>query len=139
MPKILESEAHDAYDYLRVQDDFPDMRCWLCGVDMRTQMRRPAWWNAPWLLHRSHAVSSPRREDRRAIVLLCPACHGLHHGTIYPQLRHIPKPTTAELLWLKLTIDGVWYDRPWLQRHFCGKLPSARRPRSIFSEIVLVR
>jgi hypothetical protein len=135
MPKILETDAIEAYDCDRMMEDFPDGRCWLCGVDV--SRRRPSWWNAPWGLERAHILGSyraARQHERRAISLLCSACHGLHHHTIYPQLRHVPAPTTAELLWLKSTIDPDWYDRPWLQRHFCGKLPSARKPRSIFRE-----
>lgn len=122
------SASEAAYEYAIIMDDFPAMRCWCCG---RSGDRRgmPDWWGGIWILHRAHIVNKPRVKDRRAIVLLCPICHGLHHGERYPQLPNAKRPTLEELLWLKRTCDPRWYDRAWLQRHSVRKLPRARRPR----------
>ena len=84
---------------------------------------RPEWWCAPWFLHRAHIVSQPRREDRRAIILLCPVCHGIQHGERYPQVVGWDKIAVAELLWLKQQRDPQWFDLEWLQRHSVRRLP----------------
>lgn len=119
----------EAYEYRNVLLDFPAMRCWYCERDMGPANVRPSWWAGPWFLHRAHIVNHPRADDRRAITLLCPICHGLHHGERYPQLPDAKRPTLEELLWLKRTKDPQWYDRAWLQRHSIRKLPRARRPK----------
>ena len=108
--------------------------CWLCG---RSQLDQPVGWYAPWLLERSHIVSSPRREDARAVVLLCSLCHRLSHGidVRIPGEVLLPGATVSEMLWLKRRFDASRYDRGWLQLHCVGRLPRAVRPKlSVLSE-----
>lgn len=125
-----DAEALLAYDRRQMILEHGD-RCWYCGRRCGDwQSDKPAWWHGPWTLHRAHVASHPRRADRRAVVLLCPICHGLTHGDRYPQLPDAVAPTLAELLWLKRTRDPGWYDRAWLQRHSTRLLPRAKKPKA---------
>jgi len=112
------------YDTIRLE--FPPV-CWACG---RSDRDRPSWWNAPWLIERSHIVNKPRAEDRRAVVLLCSLCHRIQHGETFYNLRDAPVVplTVANMLWLKRQHDPAFYDRQWLEAHTVGKLPRAKRP-----------
>jgi len=101
--------------------------CWFCG---RGKSEEPAGWFGPWLIERAHIVNNPRREDVRAVILLCSLCHRAQHGQVIvlgePCIAH---PLTLEnMLWLKRAHDPDNYDREYLQRHYIGALPYAKRP-----------
>lgn len=115
----------DAYGTM-VQEFWPAC-CWLDGASDALG-GKPCWWNAPWLIHRAHIVSSPRVCDRRAVVLLCPVCHGLHHNERYRMLPEAARPTLENLLWLKQQWDPEWFDLEWLQRHSVRRLPEPEMP-----------
>lgn len=95
--------------------------CWACGRGERCQ---PPWWGAPWFLHRHHIVRSPRVQDRRAVILLCPICHGRIHGDRYPQAPGVGVSLPGQL-WLKRTHDPQFYDRKFLAALHIGRLPRA--------------
>jgi len=96
--------------------------CWLCGAGPRDQ---PRWWHAPWIIERAHIVAAPRREDIRAIILLCSLCHRLEHGQeINGQ---VLKLTLAHKLWLKLHRHPEAYDRKFLRANSHTSLPRAAR------------
>ena len=96
--------------------------CWRCG---RTPLDRPAWWNAPWVMHRAHICHSPRVEDRRVVAILCPVCHSLQHGHIFNRLPDAQPLSIAELLGLKRKHDLAFYDRAFMQKYSIGRLPRA--------------
>jgi len=99
--------------------------CWICGRDER---QSPEWWYAPWMVHRAHVVNKPRVADRRAVVLLCPVCHGVAHGQRFAAAPELPEIGLSNLLWAKLKRDFRYYDRPFLARHTIGRLPIADPP-----------
>lgn len=105
------------YDEMRL--DFSD-DCWACGSSAQ-----PAFWYAPWFLHRAHIVNQPRLKDRRCVVLICPLCHSIEHGG-----RHLeaetPPLTTENLLWLKKEHDPEFYDLELLQECSVRKLPKPK-------------
>lgn len=85
-------------------------RCWRCG---RTANQRPPWYHAPWFLHRHHIVSKPRKNDRRAVVVLCPACHDRQHlGPCSADPRE--ELTLDGMLWMKHTHDADFFDPEFL-------------------------
>lgn len=96
--------------------------CWLCGARPREQ---PRWWHAPWLIERAHIVAAPRRQDRRAVILLCSLCHRLEHGQEIDG--RVLQLTLAHKLWLKLHRDPSNYDRKFLRANSHTNLPRAER------------
>lgn len=116
------SSDRERYDRFTTEA-FPPW-CWGCGRGERCQ---PAWWAAPWFLHRHHIVKHPRVKDRRAVILLCPICHGRIHGERYPQEPGAPLTLPAQL-WLKRTHDPEHYDRAFLRALHIGRLPNAHAP-----------
>ena len=117
---------HPPQDYVRFVYTHKHQCCWACGRTERWN-HQPQFWYAPWFLHRAHVVSITRVEDVRAVVILCPLCHGMAHGNHYVEFAHVPRLTTANLLWLKLKYDPTRYDRTFLQRYCLGKLPRAQQ------------
>ena len=116
----------DAYKFFAIHE-LP--WCWACGRGDSDQPREKTDgfdWNAPWLLHRAHIVNKPRVEDSRAVVLLCPLCHDLSHGRLFPQIA-LPALGLEQMLWLKLVRDRSRYDREFLAKHCIGKLPEPQR------------
>jgi len=93
--------------------------CWACGKGERD---KPSDWHAPWFPHRAHIVHNPRKKDRRAVILLCPLCHGTEHGNKYPG-HDLPKLTVDNMLWLKESYDGEFYDRDFCEQNTIGILP----------------
>lgn len=102
--------------------------CWACGRGIHD---RPEWWHAPWIIHRAHLVNKPRAKDVRAVVLLCPVCHGLSHGERYADC-DLPALELHHLLWIKLNRDRVYYDRKFLQRHAVRLLPKVKPPPQVY-------
>lgn len=106
--------------------------CWACH---RTRAERPERWNAPWLMHRAHIVSSPRREDRRAVIMLCPVCHTRSHGELLAGFEDVPQLSTGHMLSIKREADRAWYDAEFLGRCCVGRLPEPERlPRWFLDE-----
>lgn len=103
--------------------------CWLCGRD---QWQRPEWWHAPWMLHRSHIVRSPRIEDPRAVVIQCPVCHDVFHGKRFAAEPNLPPITIGNLLWLKERFQPELFDRTFLQRYSVQRLPRASAPPAVY-------
>ena len=96
--------------------------CWRCG---RTARDRPAHWFAAFGLERAHIdeCNHPRRQDVRAVLVLCSVCHCLQHGHRFrwdttgggrfPLCT--PEPLTlAEQLAIKKLVDPEHYDRAFL-------------------------
>ena len=108
-------------EYVDMRRNTQHFYCWLCG---RRESDRPSWWGAQWLIERAHIVNKPRALDRRAVVLLCSACHRRQHGDrIAGDHEGIPVLALPELMLLKLLADGEWYDEDFLQKHVVGLLP----------------
>lgn len=111
--------------------DHPQPWCWACGRGAAIE-HQPVGWYAPWIVERAHIARHPRREDRRAVVLLCPLCHkgGNHaerivvNGTRYDR----PRLELVHLLWLKLHFDRAFYDKQFLKLNSIRELPIARKP-----------
>lgn len=101
--------------------------CWFCG---RGRHESPAGWYGPWLIERAHIVSSPRREDVRAVILLCSLCHRTQHGQVIVTAEPIETQllTLPEMLWLKRVSDQPNYDREFLEANHNGRLPYAKMP-----------
>lgn len=118
-----DSVKEEYRNYL-IESDFS--WCFWCG---RGILHRPASWHTPWLIERSHIVSNPRAEDRRAVILLCTMCHMVQHGhqLVLPGCTVI-KPDINNMLWLKRRFDPAYYDRAFLKRHIIGCLPFSRTP-----------
>ena len=114
----------DEYKNFLMQADHP--WCWWCGRGVESM---PSGWFGPWLIERAHIVNNPRREDARAIVLLCSACHRVQHGEqlVVPGSEFL-FPTLSNMLWLKRHHDPRRYDRQFLQWNTIRRLPRARRP-----------
>jgi hypothetical protein len=111
-----------AYDRMLQDTDKP--WCWACGRDARD---RPDWWGGIWMLHRHHIVRPRRRRDRRAVILLCPVCHGRCHGERYANEPGAAVSLSGQL-WLKRQMDPEFYDRAFLRAHKLGRLPPAHEP-----------
>ena len=110
------SDEYDAswyYGNLRVISD----RCWACH-----SRRKPRNWFGPWLLERAHIVSSPRREDRRLVNMLCTICHKFQHGERLHGFAR-PKLRLDHMIWLKEENDPDWVDFKFMQKHSIKKLP----------------
>lgn len=103
-------------------------KCWFCGRTDGFQ-DRPRWFNAAWMLDRTHIVNKPRVNDRRAIIVTCRVCHEVQHGTHFADAPDWPQLDLSGMLWLKKHFDPQWYDRAWLQRHSVRRLPRAKRPK----------
>lgn len=101
---------NEAYDTFAQTHPLP--WCWACG---RGEYERPRWWHAPFLVERAHIVARPRREDIRAICLLCSACHKCSHGEHISKW-NLPRLTTANLVWLKAERDTENLDLAFLQK-----------------------
>lgn len=112
--------------------------CWYCGRD---QFDAPEGWYAPWLIERAHVVSSPRRIDRRAVVLMCSLCHKISHGLdiVLPGEVVLPAASVAAMLWLKKEFDACFYDRQFLAKNCIGQLPNASFPSTVVSAQYLAR
>lgn len=104
--------------------------CWWCGRDAQS---KPEPWGGPWLIERAHIVASPRREDVRAVVLLCSLCHRLSHGLDIKlsDVQLLPAASVANMLWLKQRFDSTCYDRKFLQENCIGNLPNAVCPSGV--------
>lgn len=111
------------WTYFRLATPYP--WCWNCGKDRQSV---PAGWAGPWLIERAHIVNNPRACDRRAAVLLCSWCHRIQHGAqlVLPGCEGLVLDVPA-MLWLKKEMDPDWYDRQFLEKHYVGRLPRARR------------
>ena len=107
--------------------------CWACG---RGERDRPRDWYATWCIHRAHIAAKPRRQDRRAVVLLCPLCHlgGYHGERIITCERdgQWPKLLREHLLWLKHAFDPEYYDRQFLQSNTVSLLPLMHKPPIVY-------
>jgi hypothetical protein len=111
------------------------MYCWLSGM---TPSVRPANWYGPWGLELAHIASGAgkavRKDDARAVVLLCSLAHRLHVSDAdrLPSMniceRDWPTIDERHTLWLKREMDGSNYDEAYLQSIFIGKLPTPTRP-----------
>lgn len=118
----------DTKDYREFLASHPMPWCWWCGRGLEN---RPLGWGSPWLIERAHIFNNPRRNDRRAVVLLCSWCHKLQHGEqlVLPGVRVASiAPTPANMMWLKKEFDRPWYDREFLATCKIGRLPIAQRP-----------
>lgn len=113
------AESPDRYRYMLRES--PSPWCWACG---RGPGHAPSWYHGPWLIHRHHIVRQPRVSDRRAVILLCPLCHGQLHGDRFPQ-RDAPPLAIRHQLWLKRARDAEFYSRVFLRAHHAGELPRA--------------
>ena len=107
-----------AYAYANFAQLHPLCFCWACGRD--ALQRWPGWF-APWLLHRAHIYSMPRKKDARVAVLLCPLCHAVQHGERIPAEPDgsgglTPGPTVAQMVGLKRVFDPDFYDPDYMQR-----------------------
>lgn len=96
-------------------------------------MDAPEGWCGPWLIERAHIVNSPRRQDRRVVILLCSFCHRVQHGEqlVLPGMEALTL-TLREMLWLKKHYDRPYYDRKFIRansNYNKGKLPNAVRPK----------
>lgn len=111
---------HD--DYRTMLADTPYKFCWLCGSDLQ-----PAWWAGRWALERAHIVNKPRREDRRAVVILCSICHRVSHGE---RIRDAPEITREHLLWIKRELDGEFYDPVFLQENSVTQIGLPTKPET---------
>ena len=94
--------------------------CWRCG---RNENTKPYWWNAEWMIERSHIVNKPRREDRRAVIPLCSLCHRIEHGDRFQQFPNMKPIPLDVLLGMKRDRDPEYFDMEWLQRHSVSILP----------------
>lgn len=118
------------WDNFLIDTDWP--WCWWCGRGLE---HRPSGWISPvWIVERAHIVNNPRREDRRAVVLLCTGCHKISHGVI-PTSQvaavmdgdRITQPSLSNLLYLKKVFDLKYYDRKFLAKNCIGgRLPRAK-------------
>lgn len=101
--------------------------CWACG---RGWADRPDWWGGPWGLHLAHLSAGSgrmmRKNDRRLIVLLDPACHELHTHWVGEKVIggvSIPTLSDANMIHLKATIDPVNYDPDFIREAWLGVPP----------------
>ena len=117
--------------YTNFLDDTRFPFCWYCGA---THYQIPDWWFAPWLIERAHICNKPRREDPRAIILLCSACHKAAHGERF-QAYQRKRLDLAGMLFLKSYLDGANFDLSWLQRHSVRILPKPVCPWEHKAEI----
>lgn len=108
--------------------------CWYCGAFSN---QRPDWWFAPFLIERAHVVNKPRREDPRAIILLCSACHKAAHGERFRAYARKPLDK-AGMLFLKSFLDSANFDLAWLQKHSVRILPKPVSPWETIEEIPIV-
>lgn len=108
---------HSQYNEMKF---FFTNECWACG-----ESARPAFWFAPWFLHRAHIVNQPRLKDRRCVVLLCPLCHSIEHGNRHLEVNR-PPLQTENLMWLKLKRDPSFYDLELLQECSVRILPQPK-------------
>ena len=122
MTEIPWEDHPDRYNHFVAEAATP--WCWGCG---RGDRDPPDWYHAPWFLQRHHIVNKPRVEDRRAVILLCPVCHGRIHGERYRESQGWALTLPAQL-WLKRTYDRDFYDRGFLRKHHIGRLPPAHIP-----------
>lgn len=124
----MKDKDQDRYKLMLWESYFP--WCWSCG---RGVENKPSDWFGPWLVERAHIVNNPRREDRRAVILLCSWCHRLQHGEqlALPGCEAL-RLTVPSMLWLKATFDREYYDRDFLQNNCIGKLPTARCNKQAF-------
>lgn len=106
--------------------DTPYPFCWWCG---RWSFDRPLEWGAPFLIERVHIVNKPRVELRSVCALLCSRCHKLEHGETFgdPKLAFV-RPTTGNLIWLKMVFDPDSFDSRTLRKYSLASLPSAEMP-----------
>ena len=117
-------------EYRTMLHDVSRPWCWGCGRGASFADKPPDWFG-PWLIERAHIVRKPRREDRRAVVLLCSLCHkaGCHGERIILDGERVdrPKLELEHLLWLKLFFDPGFYDREFLQANCIQRLPLPRK------------
>jgi hypothetical protein len=95
--------------------------CWRCG---RGWSDMPHWYWAEWRIDPHHIVRKPRKNDRRAVIPLCAACHSVEHGAKhtafdlssgwkFPGCK--PKPLTLEeSISLKAERDPNFFDPEFL-------------------------
>ena len=102
--------------------------CWICGRDGQ---QKPEWWHAPWILHRAHIASTPRNEDPRVIVIACPWCHGIRHGTRFAAEKR-PPITLANMLWAKEVHDAANYCPEFMQHFAVKRLPTPEAPHELY-------
>jgi hypothetical protein len=129
MPTILQ-----LYRRITTEHDCP--WCWACGRD-GTYSDMPEDWHAAWHVERAHIVNSPRREDRRLIVLLCSLCHRQSEGIrVVTASRPLDWPVLQvhHLLWLKSRFDPEHFDRHYLQRYSIRRLPRAVEIPAVYLE-----
>ena len=102
----------EEYEAFIPDHDFPF--CWYCCSGRQ--------------LERAHIVNKPRREDVRAIVILCATCHSRSHGHRIVGAMHIPQLKVEHLLALKIRYDKPRYDRKFLATCCVGALPEPVAP-----------
>lgn len=100
------------YDEMRSQF----FECWACHAT-----RKPREYYGPWMLERAHVCNKPRKEDRRAVIMLCTICHKASHGEIVVGFE-VPKLSVSEMIVLKRERDPEWFDLPFLQKCSIRKL-----------------
>ena len=124
--ELFVKECVRAYKYMAQDHQYP--WCWACGRD---EFAKPVDWFAPWLIERAHIVKHPRREDARAVVLLCSLCHKVSHGDKIRTSDRSPPYVPLEvshLLWLKKHFDRRFFALTFLQSNAISKLPPKHKP-----------
>jgi hypothetical protein len=123
---MTKADVKAEYAAMLMHTEFP--HCWWCG---RGVEHKPDSWFAPWLIERAHIVSSPRVEDRRAVVLLCSMCHRVSHGEqlVLPSMEKLVVPQVSHMVWLKKRFDHSHYDRAFLNSLSIAMLPRAKAPQ----------
>lgn len=120
---LVDYDAGGWYEEMRFET-----RCWACGAGC---WDAPDDWHAPFLIERAHIVANPRREDRRAVVMLCSRCHRVQHGEQIVGC-DLPKLELSHLLWIKRFADRAWFDLEFLAKNHIGALPTPERPPAIY-------
>lgn len=121
----------DRIAYERFVDDCRFPFCWYCG---REGFEVPSYWFAPFLIERAHIVNKPRREDVRAVVLLCSVCHKVAHGERVVGYERRPLDQ-AGMVWLKSYLDRERFDPEFLQRNSVRRVPEPFCPWYSVEEI----
>ena len=119
--------------------------CWLSGW---TDSYRPPGWCGPWKLQLAHIASGggdARRvkDDRRAVLPLCPLCHDLHvsdserYAKKWIAGKEWPTIDASHTLWLKREFDEEYYDTDFLQEYWIGQVPDPVAPPLFWRQMML--
>ena len=99
--------------------------CWLCG-------ETDAWLQAAHI--HAGAGTALRKDDRRAVCLLCDRCHRCHvsdsnkHTEMTINNETYPTIDAKVMLWLKLSMDSAYFDPDFLEGLWIGNLPEPKAP-----------